>query len=339
MLDIFKCISLYMNAHKLSLVCKSFNNIYDELWYKQKLTYEYDTRLWIQTTYQDLYKKSLQSGNIVKYTCDKNSYICGERSYQIEIQYKIQGIKITKINNEKFMILTFNGDLWIHHNDLNYLLDSEVIDIDHNIYCTTHECYVIRKCKRKHLMFTTNESLLSVAENEYYMVAISKNTIYLIASPYEDSIITNFKIVDNIIKVVPFQSYFAILATNNDMILFDQYDKKLSDIRLNKVKYLFPEVCILYDNSIVILDINGDLDSDLFGEITDKTFKITQIILDDIQYCVDILRDYIILSNDTLYHYNTETFKLQPLIINLIDNIKLKNITTSMYTDDLYIIY
>jgi hypothetical protein len=146
--DLLQEISYYLPCCNLNSVSKRLINIYDENFYQTKLKRDYpELTLKIKTTWKDLYIKSLREGKLS----------CGTGITRTQL--KIPGIKVVyngsnygsyisgntfhkAPNYPSILILRFNGNLYKYHEDSDetILIDTDVVDIDTNIYIKDNKC-------------------------------------------------------------------------------------------------------------------------------------------------------------------------------------------------------
>jgi hypothetical protein len=155
--EIVRLISIFLPSYALS-VSKYTNQMYDEHWFRDKLTLLYPRlNLCTHWTYKELYKRSLETYQFHKenfYT--KTSYYRGIKVWSrrevthcmlhLDISpgtYVGDGNKIASCNsNFNNLILTFNGDLYhstwdeINTQFISNLINTNVVDVDSFTYVT-----------------------------------------------------------------------------------------------------------------------------------------------------------------------------------------------------------
>lgn len=142
-IEITKLISLDLRPNYLSLVCKLYDNMYDELWYHEYLSQRYDETEIMGTdfTFRELCERSISEGIIYARNYSNLEHF--------DTKIAIRGIKSVSTGSQnKHYVLTFNGKVYRCTNNLTTteLIDTNVIDIH-------TDCYI----KKSQLLFSTHD--------------------------------------------------------------------------------------------------------------------------------------------------------------------------------------
>ena len=265
--ELWNLVSLYFNPHKLSLVCKLFASFYDDYWYKQKLTNEYpQINLWTSTSYKELYNKSCKSGLIEVFHRDINNDY-GTFNFTNILP---EGIKVAKITNDGiYMILKFNGELWcyIYDSGTQWLLDTNVIDIDSRTYMKINEWYIVNSDNEQNvkneLILKIDEPLLSIVFYDDFICAVTSQTLYCMCM-YDDELHT-FKLINEVKKMASISHYIGILDVNDNLTIFSPFSQYFLIDYMSGVKDIFPGIIILHDTNHIVWTYS-DLDDFEFSE-------------------------------------------------------------------------
>lgn len=259
--ELWKNISLFLFPKYLNLICKQFNELYDDFWYKTKLQLTYpNVNLWTPNTYEYLYKQSCKTGTIIEYLADSWT----SNKYTENITFDITGVKIAQICDGVYMILKFNGDLWIT-GKITYLFDIEVVDITHNSYIKQYEWYYVScdgytsEIIQTHLFMKTDE-LLSVYSYYDNICAITTNILYyangsMLSGTFQqkvDSLTITQKYIPNM-KNMSSAGAICIIVDQKNTIRMSTCDNKILDVyNLDYCKSLIPGTCKLTSGKYLI---------------------------------------------------------------------------------------
>ena len=306
-IDCFRNISLYCKPYIFS-VNKILHNLYDDIWFKDKLLLEHpDTNC--TKPYKKLYKRYLKSGIISRW----NIY----DEYKIVCETRIPSIKMSLITDSLYMLLTFDGTLLSYdmNDHTSFLIATNVIDIDHNTYITGKYCYLIADNEQigteiyTKIIIEADDNLLSVAYNDYYIAACTKNKIYCVNCAYGDDNERTLSVVyfphGIIKKITEMNGHFAIMNTTNMVYLLESQHKYLMDITFTNVKKLSGNICISKDSiSTYQCDYSKIIDLSLLDDdlIESKIYVFDQIM----SYGTYLFHGYLFLSNNILYLYKAD---------------------------------
>jgi hypothetical protein len=256
--------------------------MYDETWYKDKLTKDYpEVKLWTKTTYEDLYKLSLKSGNIYRMAEEASFGMLSIFNLDREVDWEsessilsIEGIKAAEITSNFYIVLKFNGDLFAVSKSTSFLIDTEVNDISYNSYIKKNEWYLITDISRKYehesAIFDINKELIvkeedpfiSVSYLEAYICAITKNKLYCLKwSHKENGVIRVIRElvtleIPNSKKMIA-SRFFHILDMNGNIIEYNPVDNLIkSDIynsenNMDKIIDIYPWIGILNNKKVI----------------------------------------------------------------------------------------
>jgi len=275
-LDIWKLISLHLPFNGLNLNTE-LNSIYDESWFKDKLTIEYSNNISKHNnSWEWLYKRSLKSGQIFKYNENKNivkklSTINAIKISEIRPEW-ILSLKEDFENYKVNMILTFDGNLYSFEKRKKYisdltLIDTNVIDINDNTYIKDNEWYVFpertkNKISDKILFTSSNMSFLDVASEDNFVSAITKECFYCYNINTKNLRIYN--LLNNVNLI--FSGDFLIQKLDGSLIKYDpRYDISTKLEIGGIVKNIYPGCIKLLDNSLKVISKyhSSDLDHQL----------------------------------------------------------------------------
>lgn len=244
--EIWREISLLLPYNFLSL-SKEFILLYDQSWFESKVKIRYSNCKKHKESWEQLYKKSLKSGKIIKN--DKH-------------HLPIEGIKAANLewDIDYDLILTFDGDL-IKYNPSNgeiILLDSNVIDICDYAYIKEHEFYIINQ-NDSTLFAKSEEPFLAIANNFDNMAAITKSSLY----HYDLNISLRCDIIvndehDNFDITYGDQSTFIIQRANGSLFIYHSNNQYYEQIENMMVKKIFPGIMRLNNDSLKLVDHTND---------------------------------------------------------------------------------
>lgn len=255
-LDIWKLISYYLPPYTLS-ICNAFHNIYNEQWFKHKLLSEYPNCTKNNNSWKDLYKKSLKSGNIYKYTDDINDN-------ELIKCFDMEGIKISKNTNNFYYLLTFDGNLFSYKsvdrkNWGQELIDIDVNGLDGNFYIKGNKLYKININNK--LLFETE--LLIEADDDFIYVlekgscfATTRNKLYQYRKVY-GHILSGHEVIEmivfqNILKIV-YSGSIILQCENKEIYILDSSEFVLNKLDINNIVDIYPYVAKMTDCSFINL--------------------------------------------------------------------------------------
>lgn len=199
--DIFYKISLHCEPYSLC-VNKELSSLYKDSWFQDSLQTKYpDKKLYTQTNYKDLYIRYLSEGNIY-FKIHK----------QEPVKLLIKGIKAQHFHGD--LILTFNGELYHQINNEIILIDTEVIDLNSNVYIKENRCY-------KYLEDKTEEIKLDIKE-KYKSVIYYYGVIFILTDLGLHQFIEHFNMllfISNIIDIFH-DKYIYIVDINEKNYIY-----------------------------------------------------------------------------------------------------------------------
>jgi len=267
-LEVIRIISLMLKVLTLS-INKSYYEIYNDDWYYDYLISLYpDVNLWKQTTYKDLYIKSLSTFNI-KCTDYINMLGCYKPSLYFH-KFPIKCIEAYRTKNYKQLMLTFNGELYLDNN----LLDINVVTINSCSYATNVKWFMI-DIHHNVMEIMSLTDIIKVGSCGKYLYAITKNTIYI----YNSLGNKNFSLDFNDIKdVYCFNNDIFVLENNGNLYLLQFYGdlslffkKNIHKFYGDYISYADKKLCfnkmLKINNHIVeLIDGNVHVDNDFVLE-------------------------------------------------------------------------
>lgn len=279
-LDILREISLYL-PHYLLSASKELNNIYNELWFKDKILLQYPKCKISDFSWKDLYRKSLKQGKIYEYVKDKKV-----------LSLPIEGIKMSHIstcNIESYMILTFDENLWLCNLNkdgskwVNSLVDINVSDISDRCYIKENELYSLylktmednepigfenkfdivsnlrpTKFEIKFKSIVKAETnFIAVYKNNNTICAITNNKLYC----YGIGVVSNFCIDcsnNKNISITSGSERFMIQNCDGSIKIFNHFPVSIGESPISDVISISSGTAKLLDGSLIEIYIDWD---------------------------------------------------------------------------------
>lgn len=318
-LDIIREISLYLPYNYLA-ISKELSDIYNDSWFRDKLLGEHPNCVKNNNSWSDLYKRSLKSGQVIKFT-SKSHY--GESSC---ITIPIECIKISNITRNLYIFLTFDNNLYsCYHSSIDEwvteLIDSNVKDIDNNSYIKDKELYLVTDkgglhdnnsfIIEKSLIIKTDEKFIDVSYNGDYIFAITKNALYCYFwyDPNERELITiycqnNFRMVDC--------GGLMIQHENLSISTYNPYDNILSEFEMSNIKEIYPGVVKLIDDTLINIDYDDEDDDKDNYEGPRLITTIIPSTNNKFQASIEHYGENILLIDGNVFKFNTTSSGINP---------------------------
>lgn len=262
-LDIWKEISLYLPYNHVA-VTKSLLEIYDESWFKSKVLLQYPSCSQ-NNKWEYLYRKLLQSGNIMKYNIDDNT---------VE-SLLTEGIKIAGCDTfgRTDLILTFDGNLFVRDRGTGStkLVDNNVKDIDESSYIKEYEWYFIDEGGSR-LMMKSEQALIMIESTSDHIGVITETNFYHVnlEERYGDNggyngdfQINTFLSKNKYVKLVA-NDYFYLQNEDGTVDEYNQHDNIYKIFNIPLIKKIFSEVAELINGSKLYFNYDFEPDTPIF---------------------------------------------------------------------------
>lgn len=228
---------------------KEFIQIYNESWFRDKVNLVCFNHKKHNNSYEYLYRRLLKSGTV-------NIVNSAYRKFNLILP--IKGIKASAImkNSIRYLILTFDGNLYCYDSDTTelILIDFNVKDISESYHIKEYEWYKINHDQKSKLIMRSESSFLFVtcyAEEiahglRILYIAVTENTVHYIMNDKYHHLEVNFKIKN----VVSGCDRLILQDTEGQLYHFN-----ISFNTIEKMDY--PKVKKICDNYLQLC--NGDL--------------------------------------------------------------------------------
>lgn len=173
-IEVVKLISYQLPPFTLT-INKEFSAIYNDVWYRDYLNVLYpECDLWLQTTYKDLYERSLQMRSICVFT-DLKSLSYNKRPMFIsEFPIKCMHACLTYNTSDKLM-LNFNGDLYRGDG----LIAKKVLFIDPTGYATKDKWHLFGSDREIHILDPILRLGSTIYSGSYFAFALTEQVLYI----------------------------------------------------------------------------------------------------------------------------------------------------------------